>query len=1125
MISYQSKVSQNGQNFAGRICLFLQVLIAGKGKLGRENYSISLIIKFIFVYIKVFSGKNIIMELFEGVYETLISKAIQEKLDNDFGEDKYQVVKNAIDSAESNIMLSSYLAEVTSSVLKEYFKDSTSDLTISKQVDCINRVLKFIEDEWEIPLDEDMLSEESQNKFLRAIYSKVGLNANQIASKSQNHPISGYRVSSLFTGGKDLSLDDEIRRDIDTADQIDLVVSFIRWTGLRLIIENLRDFLQKPNAKLRVITTTYMGATDPKAIKELFSLSSPDKVQIKVSYNTREERLHAKSYIFKRDTNFDTAYIGSSNLSYSALTKGLEWNMRVTNVENPHILDKTKAAFDTYWNSEDFELIKTEDDVRRFAKAIEEVKGLGSVEARPIIRFERKTHQIKVLEKLKFERQQGHYKNLIIAATGTGKTAISAFDYKDFNEEFKKKHGRDARLLFIAHRDKILQQARYTYSCVLVNSNFGELWVGHNRPSVYGDLNHLFISIQMLNNNVDLFSSFGKEYYDYIVIDEAHHGTAASYQIIYQLFHPQILLGLTATPERMDGKEVRTEFDNRYAAEIRLYEAIDQQLLSPFDYFCVKDDDSVNLSKIVCRGDRYDVVELNRKYCTQTRFNIIYEALCKYITDPYRCKAVCFCCSIEHAEFMADGLSRYFNAKALTSRNRDKLQEYTELLGRGEINYLCVADILNEGIDIPEIDTVLFLRPTESLTVFLQQLGRGLRLADGKDVLTVLDFVAQANQSYNYESRFRALMGKTKTPVAESIKKGFVFLPRGCSITMEKRAQEYILQNIRDSIFNLRRLKREVSTFTSTTGLDLTLPNFLDYFSLDWELIYKSPGSWTELKVEAGKAMPGYERTPFVINIEKGLVRLWHTNSLEYINYISDLIENKFVADVSSRRKCNFLRMFYYTIFYVNVSKLNKKYGKHYSSEVAAVRSLNNYPYFIEELSDLIDIKRSELSQCTEWLDLGNGKEIELYGCYSKDEVDILVKGEVAKETITGTHYCVEEKIAIVYVTINKSDEEYSPSTLYQDYVINKDQFHWQSQNNVRAESVAGQRFIHQSENGWKFLLLVRDSKKDNYGATNGYYCLGLMNFESYHGECPMNIVWNMQKAIPGFMIEMAKVI
>ena len=268
-----------------------------------------------------------------------------------------------------------------------------------------------------------------------------------------------------------------------------------------------------------------------------------------------------------------------------------------------------------------------------------------------------------------------------------------------------------------------------------------------------------------------------------------------------------ILLGLTATPERMDGKAITPDFNNRFSAEIRLQEALDQQLLSPFAYFCVTDD-TVNLSRLACGADgKYDINQLEAQYIGNiNRFGKIQDAINRYITDPNGCKAVCFCCSIAHAEWMATMFNNNgYKAASVTSKNSKEIDKYSEQLVQGKINYLCVADILNEGIDIPEIDTVLFLRPTESLTIFLQQLGRGLRLADGKTELTVLDFVAQANVKYNYESRFRALIGPSNSSVRKLVDKGFTVLPRGCSINMELQAQQYILSNISESIFNLRR--------------------------------------------------------------------------------------------------------------------------------------------------------------------------------------------------------------------------------------------------------------------------------------------------------------------------------
>ena len=1070
-----------------------------------------------------------------GVYETLISKAIQEKLQH-FPESQYLIQEESIDSAESYKMLAEYLTEIVSDILKNSFRRKDAKASISAQVDVVNRILRFIEKEWSVEGIEtasDELSEEGKQHFLRGIYSKVGLTKEQVEAKTRCHPVSGYRVSSLFTGGNDLSMDDEVRRDIQTSDEIDLVVSFIKFEGLRLLIDDLRDFVKRPDTRLRIMTTTYIGATDPKAVRKLYELSELGNVEIRASFNTRQERLHAKAYIFTRKSSFDTAYIGSSNISRSALTKGLEWNMRVTSVENPHIINKTKATFDSYWNSDEFEPIDSQEALDRFEEAIWKERHRGSSQSNSdtiyLTRFVRKTHQIKVLEKLQYEREVVHsYKNLIIAATGTGKTAISAFDFKDFNKKMLKEKGRMARLLFVVHRETILKQARDTFRSVMVDSNFGEIWTGRISPSFRSNLDHLFITIQTLNNNWDTFEQMGKEYYDYVVIDEVHHSAAGSYRELFTRFTPTIFLGLTATPERMDGREIRPDFNNRFAAEIRLQEALNQQLLTPFDYFCVTDD-SVDLSRLACKGERYDATELTRVYNNNIqRFAIIQKALDSYINDPHECRAVCFCCSIDHAEYMSRMLQdNGYKAMSLTSRNSAEVGIASDRLTKGGINYLCVADILNEGIDIPEIDTVLFLRPTESLTIFLQQLGRGLRLCDGKTCLTVLDFVAQANQSYNYESRYRALVGRSSSSIEREIKNGFMFLPRGCSITMEKQAQEYILKNIHEAVFSLSRLRRECRNFTQNTGQSLTYENFINNFDLDWRIVYKTPGSWARLKVQSGIEVDGFEaESKYTKLLEGGLARLFHTNSYEYLSYINRLISQGMKHSVrASQRENKFLQLFYYTLWMDPIEKVNKAFQLSFASITDAVESIKDKVWFMDELRFLVSLRLNQLNQTTQWIRIDEEAEIELYGCYSADEIHLLLENKLGRWQVFGTQYNADRKFAMVFVTLNKSDKEYSPSTLYEDYAISPRQFHWQSMNKVRCNSNEGRRITEQLTNGWKYLLFVRDRKQDEFGFTNAYYCLGFMNYHSSHGECPMNVIWDMQQSIPGFILESAKAI
>lgn len=419
-----------------------------------------------------------------------------------------------------------------------------------------------------------------------------------------------------------------------------------------------------------------------------------------------------------------------------------------------------------------------------------------------------------------------------MAATGTGKTVISAFDY----QEFARTHTR-ARILFTAHREEILRQSLNTYRSVLQDANFGALWAGDSRPQDASDYEHLFVSISMFNSRFEeFFAKLEPDYYDYIVIDKAHHSQADSYRKLFAHFTPQLLIGLTATPERMDGRDLRPDFGGRISAEIRLPQALQAGLLTPFQYLCVSDDTDLS-DESLWSGQKYNLERLADKLCDKHRASLIVDALHKYLADEYTCRALCFCVNKRHADFMAEQLKLYgFSAESLTSNTPDeKRKQLANELRKGTLHYLCVVDIFNEGVDIPEVDTVLFLRPTESLTIFLQQLGRGLRLSVGKTELTVLDFVAQANRKYDFASRFRALTLHPEKNIQKQIKEGFTFLPMGCSIVMEKKARQYILDNIACAIYNKNRIIKEINTYTSLP----TLSQFLGNNNQDIRILYQ----------------------------------------------------------------------------------------------------------------------------------------------------------------------------------------------------------------------------------------------------------------------------------------------
>jgi superfamily II DNA or RNA helicase len=438
---------------------------------------------------------------------------------------------------------------------------------------------------------------------------------------------------------------------------------------------------------------------------------------------------------------------------------------------------------------------------------------------------------------------------LVIAATGTGKTVIAAFDFKRIYEQQNKQ----VKLLFVAHRQTILEQALTTFRNVLRDQNFGELLVGNHQAS---RREQLFCSISMLSRR-RLWEQVDSHFYDFIIIDEAHHGTADSYRPLFVHFQPQILLGLTATPERMDGGNVAADFGNRFAAEIRLPEALEEKLLCPFHYFGVSDPVSLKQDKF-WRNGKYDASELEKIYTgahalAKQRLAVILDALHRYEPDMTSVKGLGFCLTIKHAKFMAEMFNqRGIPSGAIVSGLDD--QQCQDLMGRftaGELNFLFTVDKLSEGLDVPEVNVVLFLRPTESLTVFLQQLGRGLRHAPGKDCLTVLDFVGQAHRKYRLDSKLKAILPRHRFGIDKEVEYDFPHLPAGCSIQLDRLSKGYVLDNIRENLSRLAvQVPERIQTFSNETGLELTFGNFINYHDYEPELLLKS-NTWSSWKAKA----------------------------------------------------------------------------------------------------------------------------------------------------------------------------------------------------------------------------------------------------------------------------------
>ncbi len=1031
-----------------------------------------------------FIYKSIMLK--EGIYEKLISQEVEIEIKE---AKQYDLVckTDKMDIAESPSILSKYLANLIGQKLQ-------GEENIQNQVKYINSILHTCG-------VNESINEVKSEELLMEVMSKDKYRLQQESNTTTVRPISGFRVSNLFTGGNSqLSLGEEIRREIASADRISFIVSFLKVSGLRIFLNDLTNFCKQEGKSLRIITTTYCGVTEPKAMKMISELSN---TEIRISYNTNIERLHAKAYIFERNSGMNTVYIGSSNLSKSAQTDGLEWNIRITNEESPHIIKTALATFEMYWNSPNFENFR----VGGIKKFNEELRRNDFHEDDKIVyqHYSLLPHQKQILDKLQVEREQHHnYRNLIVAATGTGKTVISAFDYSDF---CNKHNGMSNRLLYIAHRGEILEQSLSTYRSVLHKADFGTLWVGNYSPKEESDFEHLFVSVSMFNSRFeDFFKEFPEKYYDYIVIDEAHHSQANSYRKLFEHFNPQLLVGLTATPERMDGRDLRPDFGGRISAEIRLPQALQAGLLTPFQYLCITD--NTDLRDDSLWDGRYIVNKLADKLCNTDRVQNIVDALYRYLVDENKCRALCFCVNIKHADFMAEQLRNCgFKAQSITTDTpREQRIQYANDIRSGNLNYLCIVDVFNEGVDLPEIDTVLFLRPTDSLTIFLQQLGRGLRLSPGKSELTVLDFIAQVHKKYDYASRFRALMMSVGESVKKQVENGFTTLPFGCSIIMEKVAKQHILENIQNAIYNRSRIINDLKSYQGI----LSIKVFLETIGQNIHILYRN-GCWTSLKRDAGKI--SYMDDSVTIRLEKGMKNFLHHNTASFLHFVEGFVNGN--ENYRKGENVTYATMLYYILYGDRIDRAGfKDTDMYYALE--RIHDMK-YNYFKEEIKEIVTYLLSNLEITTYLLGDKVLPGLELYGCYTREEIFTLVGRQTADRrmqgTASGVFHLQKENATLLFVTLNKSDKDFSPSTQYDDYVIDVNHFHWQSQNTDSHNNKRGLTYIQQAQTKRKIILFVRKEKKDSCG-TSPFHCFGFVNYVESHGDFPMNVTWKLKSPI-----------
>ena len=561
--------------------------------------------------------------------------------------------------------------------------------------------------------------------------------------------------TDVMTGGSDrrMQLYYQLIQSLKKADSVDIIVSFLMESGVKMLLEELDNALKR-GAKIRILTGNYLGITQPSALY-LLKKKLGSRVDMRF-YNEKDRSFHPKSYIFHY-RGYNDIYIGSSNISRSALTSGIEWNYRFSSVSDPKNYEKFYHAFEDLF--EHHSIIIDNEELKRYsqnwhrpavAKDLERYEYSHqneeneSEDTKVRLLYEPRGAQIEALCALEDTRAEGAKRALVQAATGVGKTYLAAFDSKSYE-----------RVLFVAHREEILKQAAVSFRNVRNSEDYG-FFTGEEKST---DKSVIFASVATLGRSEYLSEKyFAPDYFQYLVIDEFHHAVNEQYQRIVKYFKPHFLLGLTATPERMDGRNIYELCDYNVPYEISLKDAINKGMLVPFHYYGIYDDTDYSGLHLI-RG-RYDEKELNETYIGNVhRHDLIYKYYCKYGSK----KALGFCCSRAHAEEMAKefcergipSVAVYSNANGTYSEERGKA---IEKLKSGEIRVIFSVDMFNEGVDITSVDMVMFLRPTESPIVFLQQLGRGLRRSKGKEYLNVLDFIG----NYEKAGRVRFLLtGRT----------------------------------------------------------------------------------------------------------------------------------------------------------------------------------------------------------------------------------------------------------------------------------------------------------------------------------------------------------------------------
>ncbi|MET9696071.1 DUF3427 domain-containing protein [Streptomyces sp. NPDC006529] len=1013
--------------------------------------------------------------------------------------------------------LETQLAEIIAAgrvVIRKSISDDSSAQVLTRHVaDAIARALEQLEPSEQVKAANELLRHLGNLTGSNDLASVIAAGPSQLLAVAEEGAADPYRVrpttplseSALITNApEEPNLGTELRAELATADHIDLLCAFVKWTGLRVLDQQLRAAADR-GVPIRVITTTYIGATERGALDRLVR---DFNAEVKVNYEVRSTRLHAKAWLFRRRSDFNTAYVGSSNLSRAALLDGLEWNVRLSSVSTPAPMQKFESTFESYWAHHAFEPYDPDRDGDRLDKALQAARGIDSGNRQAAYNISHAgeidphPYQRDMLDRLEAERiLHDRHQNLLVAATGTGKTVMAALDFK----QLRKRLGHNLRLLFVAHRREILDQSRRTYRRILNDGAFGELFIG-GESSI--ERRHVFASVQSLHTRT--LDKISPTYFDVIVIDEFHHGTSDTYRKILDHFEPTEFLGLTATPERADGLVIQDEFfDGKISAEMRLWEALENDLLSPFHYFGITDE--TDMRAIAWKRGGYDVSALSELFTdNEKRAELVRNALQDKHSNPDEMRALGFCVSVKHAHFMADFFVRSGYRAVALSGNTPEPERRTALedLREGRLHVIFSVDLLNEGLDIPDVDTLLLLRPTSSATVFLQQLGRGLRRSASKPVLTVLDFIGQHRKEFRFEEQFRALTNLTGKRLLTSIRDDFPLLPSGCEIILEPKSKELIIGNIQEQLkANVTKLAKEVATYGTRN-----LAEYLKESGRDIQDVYRGgKGSWTYLLHQAKLiTSPAHLDEAELL---KRVPAFLHVDDPKRFRAYTDLLSDDApLYEQLDTEQQAFARMFFFSLWPL---------GGTFTTYQDGLNAIRAHRDFRDELRQVLAYTFQQADHLPIHM-TGHPSDFPLtiHSSYSREEIlpalgisklDGFLPGHFQE----GARWCPEINSDALFVTLDKQEKDFSPQTRFKDYAMSESTFHWESQNRTSETSATGMRYQSHKNRGSHVLLFVRRYKTNDIGRPYPSIFLGPADYIRHEGSGPMAIEWRLHHPLP----------